>query len=105
MIYVSNAFSLNMLASKNCQISVKGVNPKQVRQLLEGEVWVSVVGHAPTAAMLSENTGVDIRFNRVTAKLQPGDTLFVGQYSGPRLEEGATTLPEGATIEWCVVNL
>ncbi len=105
MIYVSNAFSLNMLAVKNCQLSVKGVNPRQVAQLLDGEVWVSVVGHEPTAKLLSANTGVDIRFNRVTAKLEKGDTLFVGQYIGPRLEEGATTLPEGATIEWCVVNL
>lgn len=25
---------------------------------------------------------------------------LVGQYRGPRLPDGATTLPEGATIEW-----
>ena len=35
--------------------------------------------------------------------LKEGDVALVGQYSGPRLPEGATTLLEGATIKWMVV--
>jgi hypothetical protein len=37
--------------------------------------------------------------------LVPGDRVLVGQYSGTRLPEGATTLPEGATIRWLVVSV
>jgi hypothetical protein len=32
-----------------------------------------------------------------------GEGVLVAQYRGPRLPEGATELPEGATIEWYVV--
>jgi hypothetical protein len=38
--------------------------------------------------------------NRATVSLKKGDTVVVGQYRGSRLPEGATTLPEGATIQW-----
>lgn len=41
--------------------------------------------------------------NRVNVKLEPGVLILVGQYIGPRLPEGATTLPEGASIEWWTV--
>ena len=35
--------------------------------------------------------------------MDEGTTLFVGQYKGPRLPEGATALPEGAIVEWAMV--
>ena len=41
--------------------------------------------------------------NRVNVKLEPGVLILVGQYIGPRLPKGATTLPEGASIEWWTV--
>ena len=28
----------------------------------------------------------------------------MGQYSGPRLPEGSTSLPEGATIKWYLIS-
>ena len=63
---------------------------------------VSVMGHADTAAVLSGLLERDLQVNRVSLKFtnEPGEVLIVGQYIGPRLPEGATTLPEGATIEW-----
>ena len=64
---------------------------------------VSVVGHADTAAVFSTVLGRDVPYNRATIKLADGDHLLVGQYIGPRLPEGATSLPEGATIEWWIV--
>jgi hypothetical protein len=38
-------------------------------------------------------------------KLNQGTRLLVGQYDGPRLPEGATSLPEGATLTWFKVEL
>ena len=47
----------------------------------------------------------DVPYARVTLRLQPGDEALVGQYEGPRLPEGARSLPEGATIRWLLVRV
>ena len=64
-----------------------------------------IVGHADTAAVFSSVLGVEIPCNRATVALKEGDVALVGQYSGPRLPEGATALPEGAAIKWVVVGV
>lgn len=65
----------------------------------------SAVGHTDTAAVYSDVLGVAVPANRVTIALKPGDRMIVGQYRGPRLPEGATTLPAGATIQWLRVSI
>lgn len=100
MIYVSNAFSLNML-NESQDLQFKRL--EQPPTLPEG--YSSAVGHADTAAVFSSVLNRHIEANRCTVTLSKGDTLIVGQYSGPRLEEGATTLPEGSTIVWWEVSL
>ena len=60
----------------------------------------SVIGHADTARVVGGLLGREIPANRVTYKAQPGDVLYVAQYTGPRLPEGATQLPEGAEIRF-----
>jgi len=47
--------------------------------------------------------GVSVPVNRVNVKLT--GPMVVAQYMGPRLPEGATTLPEGAKIEFWKVEL
>lgn len=37
------------------------------------------------------------------APIRYDDAALIGQYIGPRLPEGATELPAGATIEWWLV--
>jgi hypothetical protein len=49
--------------------------------------------------------GREVPMNRATVQLTAGDVLFVAQYSGPRLPEGATSLPDGAKIEFLRVTL
>lgn len=66
---------------------------------------VSAVGHADTAAVFSSVLGVEVPCNRATVALKEGDVALVGQYSGPRLPEGANCLPEGATIKWFIVGV
>ena len=101
-MYLLNAFSLNMLTG-NADISVRQVS-LEVAQNLAG-VCVSAVGHADTAAVFADVLGVPVPCNRASVSLNPGEAALVGQYSGPRLPEGATSLPEGAAIKWMIVGV
>ena len=106
---ISNAFSLNMFGGNVeipqgdpvfpefpvMTISVKEVTPEEVPS-----DCMSVIGHADTAAVVGGILGREILVNRTTYTVEPGDTLYVAQYSGPRLPEGATTLPEGAMVKF-----
>ena len=99
-MFLLNAFSLNMLVG-NADIAVREIT--QVTAASLAAVCTSAVGHADTAAVFSSVLGVTVPCNRATVSLKEGDVTLVGQYSGPRLAEGATSLPEGATIKWVVV--
>lgn len=117
MRYFSNAFSLSMLShdalTDNVSVSVnRRYTLEDARDYLEHHIdcpdvapFVSVVGHADTANMLSHMTGSIIPVNRVSVRLNKGDTMLVAQYIGTRLPEGAITLPEGAKIEWLLVTI
>lgn len=107
-IYICNAFSLGMLDRETQRHAATQRRPYPVDDPVqylrhweaEGMDILSVVGHANTAAIFSDALGMKIATNRETISLTEGDFALVGQYMGPRLEEGATTLPEGARIEW-----
>ena len=105
-VVIANAFSLNML---NLDVGITDLqicpaSPDVIRQEIEeAGCYASIVGHADTAAIFSSLLGLDVPTNRATFTLEEGVTLFVGQYKGPRLPEGATSLPEGAKVEWAMV--
>ena len=101
-MFILNDFSLNMLVG-NADVVVREVSQKVAAIL--ADACVSAVGHADTAAVFSSVLGVEIPCNRATVVLKEGDVALVGQYSGPRLPEGATSLPEGAAIKWLVVGV
>ena len=107
MIYVGNAFSLQMLTADECTVRVRTVNPLDVYRLLDGEQtsWTSCVGHADTAAVFSAALGLAVPHARQNVTLLPGDVLFVGQLTGGRLPEGATSLPEGFQLVWRRVEI
>lgn len=111
-ILIGSAFSLNMLDRETqshgrprARIPVPCDDPQGYLAEAErmGVPVRSVVGHADTAAVFSTLLGREVGFNRESVKLSPDQILLVGQYSGPRLPEGATSLPEGAAIEWWLV--
>ena len=105
-VVIANAFSLNMLALDFgvTNLQVCPTFPEYIRHEIEAAGgFTSIVGHADTAAVLSSLLGLDVPCSRATFTLEVGVTLFVGQYKGPRLPEGATTLPEGANVEWAMV--
>lgn len=100
---ITNAFSINML-SMDSDLKFSRLKETEARWIAENFQHSSAVGHADTAAVLSTVLGVDVPMNRTTLQMEHGVALLVGQYKGPRLPEGATALPEGATIEWWLVR-
>ncbi len=105
-MWILNAFSLNMLAVLNAQLLIEEVSLAQAKDILAEHDVKSGVGHQSTAAIFSQQLGQDVPCaGRITVTLHKGDAVLVGQYVGPRLEEGATTLHPGATIKWCRVTI
>lgn len=107
-VVIANAFSLNMMPLEvgATDLQVCKVSPEYIRNEIETEGgFESIVGHADTAAVFSSLLGLEVPTNRATFLLEEGVTLFVGQYKGPRLPEGATSLPEGARVEWAMVTI
>ena len=102
---LSNAFSISMIMEMiwedkgdnfaGLPLSFKEIQPDAI----PADIY-SVIGHADTARVVGGLLGREIPANRVTYKAQPGDVLYVAQYTGPRLPEGATQLPEGAEIRF-----
>lgn len=121
---LSNAFSINMLprpeelgppprtagqlveAARQIQraavtLAFVPITVEAARRLLEtADEWLSAIGHPNTAAIVGAVLGLEVPANRVNVVLEGDTSLVVAQYRGPRLPEGATTLPTGATIEF-----
>lgn len=93
--YLSNAFSLQMLTTFPITINTSECSKEEALSPSN----ISVVGHPDTAAVLG------VKFNRVSLKLQPGDTLYVAQLQGGRLPEGCTTLPAGFNFKYFKITL
>lgn len=102
-IVLANAFSINMLTG-DAGVEFRKLDVIQAGQLLRELGYQSAVGHADTAAVFASELGLEVPAVRSTIIAQEGRPMIVGQYKGPRLEEGTTRLPEGATIEWWLVS-
>ena len=111
-LYVTNAFSLGMIPESidSGIVCFKNFSKEEVLETItmvagKGYPFISAVGHQSTADVFTDTLGVPVTMNRTTIQLTPDVGLIVGQYVGPRLEEGATSLPEGARIKWMFVYL
>ena len=97
--YLCNAFSLGMIDMPTTDfLRIGKIRAEQIPKDV-----ISIVGHADTARILSGILGFEVPFNRTGIKLTKDDILYVAQYKGPRLPEGTTVLPEGASFEFVVV--
>ena len=105
-IYICNAFSLSMLdrekQTKNPVVKIVPLELEDVKTILQDVEVIAAVGHMNTAQIIAEKLGVPVEnvYDRKTIKLEDQAGCIVAQYVGPRLPEGATSLPDGATIEW-----
>lgn len=102
-MYLCNAFSLNMMAPQLWSaVRFEAVREEQARVM--AACAQSAVGHEATARLLTARFGFEVPCVRSTLELVVGDMCVVAQYKGPRLEEGATSLPEGATLHFALVR-
>lgn len=100
-----NAFSIQMVANLDeAKVSFKKISVEQAKNLLAGEVD-SYVGHADTAAVISSLLGMGVPAQRRFGSLASGETAVVAQVVGGRLPEGATTLPDGMSIQFFQVTV
>lgn len=109
MLYVVNAFSLNMLKGK-CRLACEIIGKEEARKIwadpdnmLVGKT--AAIGHKDMAKIAGDDLGTVISESRASVKVEAGDILLIAQYTGPRLPEGATVLPEGAKITWWKVSV
>jgi hypothetical protein len=118
-LIISNAFSLNMIPQGAPEeMYFKLLSLTEVKDIInKADEVVSIVGHADTARVFSNVLGTEVTPNRVTWQFdlakhpfaggdghQDREKLLVGQYTGPRLPEGATELPKDANIKWYLID-
>lgn len=104
-VYLLNALSLNMASSPSGFFRWKKVTVEEAKALLTENEFSSAIGHQDLATIVSSILGLPIEANRVNVLLEPGDLAVVAQYRGPRLPEGTTQLPEGAKVEFYLVEV
>ena len=98
--FLTNAFSIQMLQKGGGVVSFEEITPEDI----PADV-VSAVGHADTAAVLTNMLGFEVPMNRINIVLDENTELFVAQLVGGRLPEGATTLPEGFSFKFYRVTI
>lgn len=102
---LANAFSLNMLPlGAAALVSIVEVSQTEVADLVRAGL-PSCIGHQATADVLSTVLGVPVACRRDTVTIVEGSPLYVAQYVGDRLPEGATTLPNGARFVFLRVSI
>lgn len=100
--FLTNAFSLNMLNTNACLI-MDMITPEKARQALSNIADIkNAIGHPDTARIVQNILDVELPTpERMNVSFMPDkDIMIVAQYTGPRLPEGATELPEGAVIQF-----
>lgn len=106
MIYVANAFSLQMLNMEKVNTVISSpLTIEEVKEVLSNNEFTSSIGHPDTANVLTSLLGVNIPYNRINVTLTPGDVLIVAQLTGGRLPENCSTLPNGFNFKFVKVVL
>lgn len=99
MIHILNALPGAIIPAAGGNLRMEPISWTIVRNICSGQNWVSAVGHLDTAAIISGLAGFLVPMNRVSVPvLRDADQHILVLYQGPRLAEGSTTLPEGATL-------
>lgn len=97
--YLVNAFSIQMLPGP-ATVRFNEIGATEVPTDV-----VSAIGHADTAAVLSDLLGFEVPMNRAFVTLDENTELYVAQLVGGRLPERSTTLPEGYKFRFYRVTM
>jgi len=110
MLRLVNAISLNMLG-EDCTLKCERILLERAKEIWQNPAKIYgldkevVIGHQDLAAIVGPLMGSVFGASRATVQLNPEDECLVAQYTGPRLPEGTTKLPEGAKIIWWHVRV
>lgn len=102
-----NAFSINMFPQLvERLVRFTPVPLEQARQIAAGfsDDLLAAIGHVSTANIVNDLLGISVKHDRMDVVFGCDEILLVAQYTGPRLSEGATVLPEGAAINFWLVE-
>ena len=112
MIFLANAISGAMLTDlipeEGLEVRLSKPTTEQVIRLINDapeDTVESVIGHKDVATVMGNMLGMEVPFNRVSIKLKEGDVLVWAQMDGPRLPEGATTLPPDTKLTWMMLQV
>jgi hypothetical protein len=103
MLHICNVFTIAMAPQGGMLrfLRIPSDNAANIIRTTNDTMVMQAVGHEQTAKLANADLGADlVKFNRISVRLDSGDELLICQYVGPRLPEGATTLPEGAELVW-----
>jgi len=101
-----NAFSLNMVKCRETQVSITEISLAEVIDILRNNNCKSYVGHQDLCNILNDMLNFTVAFNRENFYFsEECDKAIVAQYSGNRLPEGTTTLPENSEIKFFTVKV
>jgi len=79
MIYMSSAFSLNMLSTLPFRVEITEIAISDVHDILDSEDVTFRIGHESTAQVLSEALGLSVAADRRPVEIKDGDFLVVAQ--------------------------
>jgi hypothetical protein len=110
-LYLANAFSINMTPREYRVYEFFPISPFEAAALLYvlRDRVTNIIGHVDTAALVEQVLRAKVGAlelpepQRLTVQLALLDEVLVAQYTGPRLPECATQLPEGARLEFWLV--
>jgi len=94
--YLINALPGACIPKEGAELTIRPIEAKEVPKDI-----TSAIGHADTAGLVSGLVGFEIPMNRTSVPpFEIGRVDYLALYQGPRLPEGSTTLPEGATVNF-----
>lgn len=100
-----NAFSIQMIDIEDiANVEFKAINKEEAARLLSNSVE-SHIGHADTAAFVSDLLGIEVECQRRFGHIDKGEAAVVAQVVGGRLPEGCTKLPENMAIKFFRVEV
>jgi hypothetical protein len=85
-IYLTNAFALSMLATKEATVRISKITVDEAKRLVHGKKLVSFIGHETTAKIMSMLLGEQVEVNRSMLKIKSGAMIVITL--NKRLEEG-----------------
>jgi hypothetical protein len=105
-IYISNAFSLQMIPDGGI-IDVNKITIERVHGILKivnNDEVEGVIGHEDTANVVNAILGIDLPHARKSIVLDEESLLIVAQVTGGRLPVGCNKLPEDCKLEFYLVE-